>query len=263
MVSMMSLADTKRINESLFHTQRLAGIGTLTASVAHELTNPLSIITATCSNLIHEIKSGEPDTAALLHYIQMIEQSAWRSAHMVEVLRQYTHDNGLETAVTSLNMIIQDALSLVKPQFIKEYKTRITLDLAPDLRSIVCDHNRLVQVVINLLLNARDAMQPGGGNILVCAWSVPAGAYLPGETETAVPLPERLAFSVSDQGTGIPLQLLTQIFEPFFTTKPSGTGMGLGLFIAREIVAEHNGRIWAENNPDRGATLTVVLPQRP
>ncbi|MCB8991688.1 MAG: PAS domain-containing protein [Ardenticatenaceae bacterium] len=253
LIAMTNLAEVQRANDALYHTQRLAGVGTLTASVAHELTNPLSIITATCSNLIHEVDSDNLDAEMLLHYIHMIEQSAWRSARIVEVLRHYTHDAGLQTAVTSLNMIIEDALTLMKPQFVKEYNVSIHTDLAQDLPSIVCDHNRITQVLINLLGNARDAMQPDAGAVHVKTWAMPPNQAQAGG---------QLAFSVRDEGPGIPPALLEQIFEPFFTTKPSGTGTGLGLFIARELVEQHNGRIWAENHPDGGALFTVVLPQK-
>ncbi|MEZ4643964.1 MAG: ATP-binding protein [Chloroflexota bacterium] len=260
LVSMMNLTDMTQINDALFHTQRLAGVGTLTASVAHELTNPLSIITATCSNLIHEVNNENVDAETLLHYIRMIEHSAWRSARIVEVLRHYTHDNGLNTAVTNLNMIIEDALTLIRPQFLKEHKVKIETDLDPNLKSIVCDHNRLTQVLINLLANARDAMQPQGGVIHIRSWAIQVDPlYTNGKGQVEG---DKFAFSVRDNGPGVPPSIMSQIFEPFFTTKPSGTGTGLGLFIAKGIVEEHNGRIWAENNHDGGATFTVILPQK-
>ncbi len=253
LISLTDLAELKHAENALLHTQRLAGVGTLTASVAHELTNPLSIITATCSNLIHEVNGDKLDADTLRHYIQMIEQSAWRSTRIVEVLRHYTHDTGMQTAVTHLNMVVEDALTLVQPQFLKEDNVTIHTALADDLQSIVCDHNRLTQVLINLLNNARDAMQPGGGNIYVNTWAVGQENNHGGE---------QFALSVRDEGPGIAPELLDQIFEPFFTTKSSGTGTGLGLFIARELVEQHNGRIWAENHPAGGAVFTVVLPQR-
>lgn len=253
LISMTDLAELEHAQNVLLHTQRLASVGTLTASVAHELTNPLSIITATCSNLIHEVTSDKLDADQLLHYIRMIEHSAWRSSRIVEVLRHYTHDAGLQTAVTELNMIVEDALTLLQPQFLKENNIKIRVDLAEDLPSIVCDHNRLTQVLINLLSNARDAMQPAGGTISLKTWAI---------HDEASPAGEKLALSVRDEGPGIPPNLAEQIFEPFFTTKPSSTGTGLGLFIARELVEQHNGRIWAENLPEGGALFTVVLPQR-
>ncbi|MCA9973444.1 MAG: hypothetical protein KC425_24660, partial [Anaerolineales bacterium] len=208
---MMNAIETQHISDKLFHTQRLAGVGTLTASVAHELTNPLSIITATCSNLIHEVKSNNLDADLLLHYIHMIEQSAWRSARMIEVLRHYAHDSGLQTAVTSLNMIVEDALTLVQAQFLKEYNVRIETRLDEALKSIVCDHNRMTQVLINLLVNARDAMQPQGGTITIRTWLV---RDTEAQAQNGLRPAELLAFSVRDEGTGISEDLLGRLYEP-------------------------------------------------
>ena len=163
LITVMPLETVEHINEALWHTQRLAGIGTLTSSIAHELTNPISIITATCNNLQHDVNQNVLTDAQLRHYIQMIEQSAWRSVRIMEALRNYALNNDPQTAVTDLNMIIEDALTLVRQQFLKEHDVTIETDLDDSLKSIVCDHNRLTQVVFNLLTNARDAMLPKGG----------------------------------------------------------------------------------------------------
>ena len=104
LVSMTNLADVEQFNEALAHTQRLAGIGTMTTSVAHEITNPISVITNTCSNLIHELDNNDLDVQQLRSYIGMIEQSAWRCVNIVEALRNYTHVGDAQIAVTNLNM---------------------------------------------------------------------------------------------------------------------------------------------------------------
>ena len=126
-------------------------------------------------------------------------------------------------------------------------------------------------MLINLLTNARDAMQPDGGVARVCFWSPdparePALAeqlrQLPPSRSNGHGAPDLFAFSVSDTGMGIDPAILPRIFEPFFTTKPNGQGTGLGLYIAEGIVRGHGGIIWAENNPGGGATVTVVLPRK-
>ncbi|MCA9945143.1 MAG: PAS domain-containing protein [Anaerolineales bacterium] len=260
MVSFTHWQEMEQLNEALLHTQRLAGIGLLTASVAHELNTPLSIIAATCSNLLHEIEENNLSMEQLMHYVQMIEQSAWRSARIVEVLRNYSYADEMQTAVTDLNMVIEDALVLVQHQFRGEFNIQIVKKLDDNLKTIVLDHNRLTQVLLNLLINARDAMLPRGGTVEIRSWEMDA------ELETAVASngtpQEMYAISVSDTGSGIDPQLLNRIFDPFFTTKSAGKGTGLGLFIARRIVEQHNGRIWAENNELGGATFTVVLPRK-
>ncbi|MCB8938297.1 MAG: PAS domain S-box protein [Ardenticatenaceae bacterium] len=260
MVSFTHRQELEQLNEALLHTQRLAGIGLLTASVAHELNTPLSIIAATCSNLLHEIEENSLGMDQLMRYVQMIEQSAWRSARIVEVLRNYSYAEEMQTAVTDLNMIIEDALVLVQHQFRGEFNIQIVKQLDEELKTIVLDHNRLTQVLLNLLINARDAMPLTGGTVEVRSWRIPASESLPGLNGNGAHR-EAYAFSVRDTGSGIEPTLLERIFDPFFTTKQTGKGAGLGLFTSRQIVEQHNGRIWAENNEMGGATFTVVLPR--
>lgn len=265
LIAITSLRDVERLNESLTHTQRLAGMGTLTASIAHELNNPISIITAACANLNLDVDDNALSLDRLQHYIAMIEQSAWRCVRIVEVLRNYSLDGLPQIAVTVWNRIVEDSLTLVKQQFQGQFNVKIETDLAPGMKSIVCDHNRLTQVVINLLTNARDAMQPNGGTIQVKTWPIPQGVLLPGPQKRFPPelaTTDYFALSVHDTGQGIEPEILDRIFEPFFTTKTNGSGTGLGLFITRRIVEQHNGRVWAENNPTGGATFTVLLPRQ-
>ncbi len=256
LLHIIPLAEVHRLNHAISHAQRLAGVGILTASVAHELNTPLSIITATCSNLLHEIDGNNLDAKQLAHYIKMVEQNAWRSARIVGVLRNYTFDNAPYMAVTDWNMIIEDALMLVRQQFKSDANVQVAVDLQPDLKSIVCDHNRMTQVLINLLTNARDAMLPDGGEVRIASWMQPL------EDADAEADAKAFAFSVSDSGGGIAPEMADKIFDPFFTTKPEGKGTGLGLFIARQIVEQHHGRIFAQNNLNGGATFTVILPRR-
>jgi signal transduction histidine kinase len=263
------------MNESLLHAQRLAGIGTLTASVAHELTNPISIITASCANLIDELNDETIGRDDLIHAIQLIEQSAFRCARIVEVLRNYAPNAGGEEedgalAITSPTTVVEDALTMVEQQFRKQARVTVEVDLQPSLTTIFCDHHRIAQVLINLLLNARDAMQPTGGVARVRFWTPDptrepalAARFQAASGTTGNPTSDWFAFSVSDTGGGITPEVMAQLFEPFFTTKPRGRGTGLGLFIAHGIVTQYGGCIYAENNPGGGATFTVALPRRP
>lgn len=247
-VSSMRIDSVQRFNDALSHTQRMAGIGTITASVAHELNTPISIIIATCSNMKYEIEDNNLSAEQLLRYIGMIEQSAWRSARITESLRNYSTDGALETAVTDLNPIIEDALQLVQQQFQGEFNIRVETDFQPKLKSIICDHNRIMQVALNLLINARDAIGAGDGVIRVRTW------VIEGDDRFA------FGFSVCDNGSGISDESMEQLFNAFYTTKPSGHGTGLGLSISRQIIEQHHGEITAVNNLGSGATFTVKLP---
>ena len=255
--------DRIHLNELLLHVQRLTGIGTLTASVAHELTSPISILSAALANLQDELATGELTEEQLTAYVAMMNQSVGRAARIVEVLRHYTHNDGeLSMAVTSAEDIVRDALVMVEQQFRKRAHVEVETAIEGNLDTIVADHNRLTQVLINLLLNARDAMQPSGGTIRVRFWPLAPTGDTGLLTNGSSPR-DYFAFSVSDDGPGIADDVLDRLFEPFFTTKPNGLGTGLGLFISKGIVAQHNGRLWAQNNPDGGATFLVVLPKRP
>lgn len=234
--------------QALQHTQRLASIGTLTAGIAHELTNPINIITATCSNLINQLDDDTLTDEDLRHYAEMIENSAWRCARLIRTLRQYTYLNGQEIAPCDLNKLVDSAMVLVSYEFERNYNITFELDLAEDLNLVPGDQNQLVQVLINLLINARDALPPAGGYIRIATGRM---------NEEAAQF-----VSVSDNGRGINRALLPRIFEPFVTDKPPEEGTGLGLSIATEIVVGHGGRLEAYNNEDGGATFTMILPDQ-
>lgn len=255
LITLTPQQQVNNLSDALSLTQRLAGIGMLTASVAHELNNPVSIITTACGNLQFEFEHQQLSEDQLKRYLDMIDSSAWRCARILNVLRQYSHEDEPQTAVTDLNMIIDDALTLLQHQFRLQYHVDITTDLAENLPSIVCDHNRITQVVINLLANAREAM-PNGGPIVIKTWLLPDHFH----PESGLPT-DGLAISVSDSGSGIATDVLPSIFNPFFTTKTNSPG--LGLFIAKQIIDAHNGRISVENKQDDGALVTIVLPRLP
>ena len=146
-------------------------------------------------------------------------------------------------------------------------------ELQPQLTTIFCDHHRIAQVLINLLLNARDAMQPAGGVIRIRFWTknLLAEPVLAAQIRSAMSsagngrnmdVADLFAFSVADTGTGLDPTIMDRLFEPFFTTKANHQGTGLGLFIARSIVTQYGGCLLAENNPAGGAIFTVVLPRK-
>lgn len=272
----LSRIDSRQLDASLAQVQRLAGIGTLAAGAAHELTNPLGSITATSANLLDQLADGSIDRDNLIRSITQIEQNAYRAARLVELIGNYAHgylgpdDNESGIAITSPAAVVRDALTLVEYQFQDAARVQVEVFLESSPATIFCNHNSLTQVLVNLLTNARDAMQ-SGGVVRVRFWTpnlesghLSEATLLPVVMSQAGGLPPDLfAFSVADSGTGIPMSILDRIFDPFFTTKANGVGIGLGLFIARRIVEQHKGCIWAENKPGGGATFTVIMPRRP
>jgi signal transduction histidine kinase len=255
-----------QLGRALSHTQRLAGIGSLSASTAHELTNPLHIITSSCNNLLYALQDDSADQELLIYYASLIERSAFHIAQIVKVLQDYARLDEPEMVVTDVSMIVRDSLALVENQFRNQANIQIEVDIGDYLGSVVCDHNRITQVLVNLLTNARDAMKPEGGIIRLRTWSTLSKANGRANKESGdVDAPGQFAFSVTDSGHGIQAEIMGEIFRPFFSTRSNEHGVGLGLFVAKGIVNQHNGRIWAENNaaPAKGATFTVVLPLRP
>lgn len=269
LITFTNIADIKQRNQALTHTQRLAGLGTLTASIAHELTNPISIITATCHAMMQDIKEGSLEPEQMTRYTKMIERSAWRCVRLTDALRTYTHQGKLQMAITNFKTLVDDALVLVQQQFRKQFNVRIETALDPNHLTIVCDPNRMTQVLVNLLTNARDAMQPKGGTITIRSSFVsPKGLQRLTPPHYVESFPKAMAavgafaFAIEDTGLGIEPEIMEDIFSPFFTTKQSGSGTGLGLYVAQEIIDEHNGRLWAENVQGKGARFTVLLPQQ-
>jgi signal transduction histidine kinase len=245
LITIAALPSLGPLQETLMMEQRLASIGTLTTSIIHELTSPLSVISTTCENLQDCLQAEVVDKAKATEYVSMLRRNNERSSQLVSTLRSYAR-GGQNPQENNLNDIINSTLTMLAGQIRNKWGLHVITDLAPDLPPIWCDQHKIMQVLINLLSNARDAMQPHGGQIQVRSW--------------AMPELNAVAFAVRDSGSGVPTEALDTIFAPFYTTKPKGAGTGLGLFITAEIVREHQGWIRVQNNPTSGATFTVILP---
>lgn len=245
LVSISALPHLGPLQDTLMMEQRLAGIGTLTSSIVHELSNPLSAITTTVENLREALNTAGNSPENLQRYVDLIEKQTWRCTKLIEFLRTYAR-GGHKLEPVALNEVVQNTLLMLADQFRTKWGVTITSEFGPHMPVVTCDANQITQVLINLLTNARDAMQPHGGQIVLKTWGVPEF--------------QAVAFSVRDTGKGIDDNQLEEVFEPFFTTKGKGVGTGLGLFVAAEIIREHKGWIRAQNNPAAGATFTVMLP---
>lgn len=240
------LAERQRMQDSMMATQKLADLGTLAAGVAHELNSPLQVITGLCeSNLmaIDENKAIEPER--LKKSLNLINRSAWRMSEIIKALSLYSRASTESLDEEDLNSIIYDALLLLEHQFSRWTNILIETDLQETIPLYVCDRNKIIQVIINLVTNARDAMPMGGEIILRSRFD-----------------PERHCFTIQviDEGEGIPPEIMERIFDPFFTTKPPSKGTGLGLPIVKGIVQAHSGQIDVQSTPQKGTTVTITLP---
>lgn len=230
----------------LVRAEKLAALGTLLSGVAHELNNPLSNISTSCEILGEELASRLPDAEGAFEkeLLGQIDAETWRARRIVRNLLDYARDRPFERQAVFLAQLAEDSLRLMRGRVSAQVELR--LEIASDLR-VVGDRQRLQQVFFNLVGNALDAVE-GAGEIRVTARRL-AGV-------------SRIEIEVADNGHGIAPEALPRIFDPFFTTKEIGHGLGLGLFIAHEIIVEHGGDIAVHSMPGRGTRFLIRLPMQ-
>ncbi len=241
----------RELDAKLLHTQRLEAIGTLSAGIAHDLNNILAPMLMATSLLRTELSS--PQNREL---IAMIETGAQRGANIIRQL--LTFSRGLEGDRTAVQLrhIMSDMVAIARETFPRNIT--VTQDIARDLSLVSADATQLHQVLMNLCVNARDAM-PHGGTLILTGRNVALNSdTLPAHPDAK---PGRYAcVTVADTGHGIPASLVDRIFEPFFTTKAVGKGTGLGLSTAIGIVKSHGGFVTVDSAPGRGASFSIYLP---
>ncbi len=230
------------LERSARQAEKLAALGTLSAGLVHELNNPIGIISSRSELMLHE--AGERGLPAQVREdLAVLHRHSQRVARIARGLLSFARQSTGDRRMLDLNQIVEDTLLLLEKQVSKEGIT-VKRSLAPDLPPMEGDPNALQQVVLNLLTNARDAMD-AGGEIRI-------------ETGTVAGRPGWLRLVVSDNGPGIPLEHLPKIFDPFYTTKTDGTGLGLS--ISYGIVREHQGTIDVESQPGKGTTFVLAFP---
>ena len=228
-------AERLRAEERIRETSRLASLGELAAGVAHEINNPLTAIIGNSELLIDE--ELPPPTK---HRIRRINAQAQRCARIVNSLLAFARREKPEKRYVDVRTVLERSLELKAHEF-RVNNIRVTREWAEDVPFTMADEHQLAQVIVNILTNAEHAITRanGGGNITVSA----------GRSG------KNIKVSVTDDGPGIPPDILTRIFEPFFTTKDVGEGTGLGLSTSYGIVRQHGGKIWAESVPGLGAAF--------
>ena len=231
----------RQIQSKLLQTEKMAAVGQLVSGIAHELNNPLTTIMGYGQLLL-----GHGLSPAQFSEANKIFQEAARARRIVKNLLYFARENQPERTRVDLNEIVERTLAL------RSYELRVEnilvdCDLAVDLPETMADPYQLQQVVLNLLVNAEQALlqDRGQGHVTI-------------RTRTAGE--NRIALEVSDDGPGIPREIASRIFDPFFTTKPSGVGTGLGLSIVYGIVKQHDGEVLLDNQTGAGAKFIVELP---
>jgi len=240
------------LDEQLRQAQKMETVGRLAGGIAHDFNNLLQVIGGHAELLL-----GVPDAKGAVHArARTIRAAADRGATLTRRLLAYSRRQVLEPQVVDVNRLVVGVKAMMVP-VVREDISIETL-LAPDLSSVSIDHNQFEQVLMNLLVNARDAM-PGGGAITIATAMVDLGAdneHRPFD----VPPGQYVTVSVRDEGKGIDDETLAHLFEPFFTTKPLGKGVGLGLASVYGVLTQSGGYIAVFTERGRGATFTVLLP---
>jgi PAS domain S-box-containing protein len=234
------------LEERLRHAQKMEAVGTLASGIAHDFNNMITVMLG-ATELLR--KHGMSD-ALSAEALEMIERSLEQATGLTRSLLTFSRKMPPIKQPIDLCQVVRDAEPLLRRSLTATIG--FTLELPDRAVRINGDRTQIQQVLLNLVINARDAM-PQGGSLTICLCP-------PGDGERADGEPEFVRLIVSDTGTGIPEQDVARVFDPFFTTKPRGQGTGLGLSITHGIVKEHGGRIEVVTEPDTGSTFTIFLP---
>jgi two-component system, NtrC family, sensor kinase len=230
--------ERERIQKSLLLTDKMVAIGKLTAGMAHEINNPLGGLL----NCIYHFKRGKQTLEKQQEYLDLMEDGIKRIQNTVTNLLEFARNAHLVRVRTDIDTLLERTILLLDYQFRKN-QIKIDKTIANDFPSIHVDRNQMEQVLINILLNALQAM-PEGGVLRI----------------KAAVVKEHACVTVSDTGKGIAEELLPKIFDPFFTTKGEGAGTGLGLWISQGIVERHHGTIQISSREGTGTTVEIQLP---
>jgi two-component system NtrC family sensor kinase len=245
-------AQLQQAQRHLLKADRLASLGQLAASVAHEINNPLSGVlnyAALMGRILKEDGIPGERVPEFRGYLDRVSEQTSRAGRIVSDLLAFSRRSKPQRAPSDLNAIVRGTVGLVSHK-LKLMNVEASLRLDESLPLLPCDPSQMQQVALNLVMNAAEATRPhGSGHVAVLTLRSEDG-------ESAV-------LEVTDDGEGIPKEVLDRIFDPFFTTKDDGKGVGLGLAVVYGIVTGHHGRIDVASEPGRGTTFTVHLPARP
>jgi PAS domain S-box-containing protein len=245
-------ADRQRIEVQVHRSQRLEGLGQLAGGIAHDFNNMLGVIVNYANFVIEEAESESPDLRAIAADAEQVIRAGQRGTDLTHQLLAFARREVVRPQVLDLNAVIHDVEELLR----RSIGEHITLIVRPgeNLPSVSCDPGQIEQLLVNLAVNARDAM-PVGGNLVVDTAAFPVDDAHPELT-----VGDYVRLRVCDSGKGMTPEVVERAFEPFFTTKASGEGTGLGLATVYGIVTQAGGSVSLSSEPGFGTTVTVLLP---
>ncbi|MDA7417181.1 PAS domain S-box protein [Xenophilus arseniciresistens] len=243
--------------QRLRHSQKMEAIGQLTGGIAHDFNNMLQGITGALEVMRRRVAKGQVDD--LQRFMDSATQSASRAASLVQRLLAFSRRQSLDLRAVDVNALIGSMEELMTRTLGEQI--RLQLHLAEDARAAFGDESQLESAILNLAINARDAM-PHGGELHLSTSNVQLGEAEVRHIDGLRPGPY-LAIAVRDTGTGMPADVLAQAFDPFFTTKPLGQGTGLGLSMIYGFAQQAGGHARIDSAPGQGTTVTLLLPHAP
>lgn len=247
------LEEKKRsLEEQLYQSQKMEAIGVLAGGVAHDFNNLLTVIKGYSQLSLMKIKEGDP----LRDMIQQINDASDRAAALTQQLLAFSRRQVMEVKIFDLNTLIQNMHKML-PRLIGE-NIELTIHFAPDPCSIMADPGQIEQVIMNLVVNAKDAMQYGGKLIIETSNVEMDDSFV--STQSNIKTGAFVMLSVSDTGVGMSPEIKERIFEPFFTTKKKGAGTGLGLSTVYGIIKQSGGEILVYSEPGKGTTFKILFP---
>ena len=244
---LQDITQTRKVQESLYLSQRLASIGKLAAEVAHEINNPLtSVLTFTklAARVVQQDRLEADRIESLREYLRHMDSEANRCAGIARNLLDFSRQGGIEVKENDLCEIIERTLDVLRHRA-EMGNIQLRTACEPTIPRLRCDYRRLQQALINILWNSIEAMPEGGALDVTATFDQDSG---------------RIRIDIRDTGSGIPEENLDRIFEPFFTTKSESRGVGLGLSVAYGIIRQHGGTIEVRSRPGEGTTFSICLP---
>jgi PAS domain S-box-containing protein len=245
--------EKRRLQEALVHSQRLDAVGRLAGGVAHDFNNLLSVINGYCEMLAAQVS----DRPQALREVNEIHKSGLRAATLTRQLLAFGRRQPMDAHIINFNRIVQDNAEIIRRLI--GVAGRLELDLAVNLGNVRADPTQFQQVLLNLAINARDALRDNGCITI----STSNREVKPGLNRRATDAPpgRYVCLSVADNGTGMDAETQKHLFEPFFTTKPEGKGTGLGLALVYGVVQQSNGYINVRSALLAGSTFEILLPE--
>ncbi len=230
----------KEAQAKLIQSEKMAAFGQLGAGIAHEVKNPLSGILGYAELSLMKMKEDEPS----YEYVKIIEKETMRCNKIIENLLKFSRQEKVAFEPLKVNFVLDDSVAIVDHQ-LGMHQITLERDCAPDLPKTMGNPNQIQQVLMNIMINAQQAMDGKPGSIKVSTREIEG---------------ERIEIRVTDTGPGMPEEVQARLFEPFFTTKEAGKGTGLGLSVSYGIIKDHGGDITVESEAGKGSTFVITLP---